>query len=227
MIRTLRFALPALSALVAACSLCVTPAKATLMSTLLDTGGTVLVGDKLFSGFKYSYTGNMPPPDAVNVAPYIDGSGNFGIEFTGNFLDFVGNGGSDALIDFVVTVTDPNKQIVGVNLSGNPDVFGGSGVMAVTESFLPDITNATLNIYDIVVGATKLTDSILFNQGYSSMHVQKDILGFSNGGVASMSVLRQTFVQAEGPHIPEPATVTLMSLGLIGLCMVGLRKRRA
>jgi len=227
MMRTLRSYLPALFALVAACSLCVTTANATLLSTLLDTGGSIVDGDKVFSGFTYSFTGNMPAPDQVNVTPYTDGAGNFGIQFDGSFLDFIGNGGSDALIDFVVTVTDPTKQIVGVNLSGNPAVIGGPGVMAVTETFLPHVNNSTLNIYDIVIGSTKLSDSILFNQGYSSLHVQKDILGFSNGGVASMSVVRQSFIQAQGPPIPEPTTVTLMSIGLVGLSIIGLRRRRA
>lgn len=226
MIRFHRLALPALLALVTACAFDVSQAQATLLSTLLD-GGTIQDGDKLFSGFTYSFTGNMPPPDQVNVTPYTDPQGNFGIQFDGSFLDFVLNGGSDALIDFTVTVTDPSKQIVGVNLSGNPSVIGGPGVMAVTETFLPHVNDSSLNIYDIVIGATKLSDSLMFSQGFSSLRVQKDILGFSNGGVAQMSVLRQTFVQANGPPIPEPATVTLMSLGLIGLCIVGLRKRRA
>jgi len=221
-----RIAPLALLAMVAALATTATPAKATLLSTLIDNGGTLQVGDKLFSGFQYKSSGDMPAAGGVNVSPFTDGMGNYGIEFQGAFLDFLGNGGSDALIKFKVTVLDPSKEIVGVNLSGNPDVVGGNGVMSVTESFLPDVTTATLNIYDITPGAQKLADSIMLGQGYKTFNVQKDILGFSAGGVATMSFLRQAFVQADGPIIPEPATATMMIVGLGAVCLVGLRKRR-
>jgi hypothetical protein len=112
--RSTRRARPFL-ALLAFTTLLITPAtaSATLLSTLLVPGATLDVGTLEFGGFNYLITGDMPGAGNVNVVPYTDGSGNVGLLFQGSFLDFLGGGGSDAVIGFSVTERDSAKLVSG------------------------------------------------------------------------------------------------------------------
>ena len=211
----------------ATCLCSLAPARATLLSTLLNEGGFLQVGDKFFDGFTYSWTGDMPDPSAVTVVAYVNPAGDFGLQFQGAFLDFLGGSGSDALLGFHVTVLDPDFAITGATLTGNPAVLGGNGVMSVTETFLPDNPFATLNIYSISPGTSKLTDSVTFAQEYHSLYVQKDILAYSaasNGGVPTLSYFTQTFQQSPSINIPEPASAVLLGIAMSGLALVCLRR---
>lgn len=196
-------------------------ARAELLSALLG-GGSIQVGDKLFDQFGYLHLGDMPDAGGVNVVGYTDDQGNFGLKFQGAFLDYIGGSGSDALIEFRVTALDPNKLITGVTLAGNPNVIGGTGVMSITETFLPD-SPASLSIYDIEPGATKLVDSVDFLQGFRSLHVQKDILAFAATGIPTLSHFTQTFRQTA---VPEPSTVALSLVGLVGLVAWRARQQK-
>jgi hypothetical protein len=217
MIRFHRFAS---CALLVALMFCATSARAALLSTLIDSNGSIQVGDKLFSGFSYSNTGSMPAPSLVNITPYTDGLGNYGIQIQGSFNNSVVGGSSTALLDYLVTVLDPNRQIVGVNLSGNPAVIAGSGVSSVTASFAPD-SAATVAISSVVPGTQNLSASVSFAPaGFQSLHVHDNITGTSVTGIETLSFVRQTFTQ-----VPEPATATLMTLALGAIYFVG-RKRR-
>src|SRR5262245_19529048 len=86
-----------------------------------SNGQTVVVGDKTFSDFTYSATGDMPSASGVNVIPLT--SGDLGLRFTGAFHDNAGGGASDAAITFTVT-TSGGFHITDAHLSGNPSVIG-------------------------------------------------------------------------------------------------------
>ncbi|MCA9152016.1 MAG: PEP-CTERM sorting domain-containing protein [Planctomycetales bacterium] len=190
------------------------------LSSLLN-GGTFQSGDKVFSDFGYSATGDMPPATAVNIEDITDTNGDYGIRISGGFVDQVGGGASDAIVTFNVSVApNVNKWIDGVTLSANPAVFAGTGLASVTETFIPTITDDKLVVYDFDNGQVKLLDSIAFNQGYKSIPVQKDIIlhATGNSGAVTMSFVDQTFHQ-----VPEP---TSLVLALGGLCSLGVIRRR-
>lgn len=211
------------------CSASIITGPATPVSTLIANNGTVTSGDKLFSDFSYIFSGDMPGAAGVNVVPITDDSGNYGIQFQGAFLDLPSTqGGSDAKITYKVTVTDPNFLISDAHMAGNPNLLGQFGSISVTETFLPLGANGeyTMEIYDDESLPTpKLTDVTFFNPKVRTLNVQKDILAFAAPGsqTATLSWIDQSFSQMRN-EIPEPTTMMLSLLGMVGL--IGAVRRR-
>ena len=158
------------------------------LSTLLDNG-TIVVGDKTFTNFTYTLTGDMPGAINVNVVPIQDDFGNYGIRFQGAFTDLPSSqGGSDALITYKVTA-GPGRLISDAHLQGNPNLLGTTGSINVTETFLPlgAAGEFVMEIYDDEGKPTpQLVDSTIFTTPTQSLDVQKDILAIvpSNGASA-------------------------------------------
>jgi hypothetical protein len=201
------------------------------LQDLINLGSTgAQVGDKVFSNFTYTPSGNMPLASAVNVTSIL--SPNIGLMFQGGFGDSPGGGPSDALITYTVTVTDPTRRITDAHMDGNPAVVGATttnpGTVSVTETFLPDSTKM-LNIFDNEPGSsTKLSDDTTFTTPLSVLHVQKDIradAGAAGTGVtATLSFVDQTFSQTA---VPEPATIALVLAGVPVAGILALRRRKA
>ncbi|MFV2068468.1 MAG: PEP-CTERM sorting domain-containing protein [Pirellulales bacterium] len=201
------------------------------LSELLD-GGSIGSGDKLFDQFSYSASGDMPDSTGVNVIPIVDDDGNFGIRFQGAFLDLYstdGDRGSDALIGFTVSVTDPERLISDAHLMGNPNLLGADvGSISVTETFGFDATGAhQLNIFDDEGAGTLLRDWTLFDQPRSALIVLKDINAFAaEQGSVTLSFVDQTFSQIGTPVVPEASTGLLMLLGLATLAATRRARRQ-
>jgi hypothetical protein len=203
-----------------------------VFSTLANVpGATIVVGDKTFSSFTYTTTGDMPPAPLVNVIPITDNAGNFGIRFQGAFIDTTGAvGGSDALITYNVTA-DASHLISDAHLEGNPSRLGPLGSMSVTETFLPLGANGqfTMKIYDDQnVNPPKLVDNTVFTTPVKTLSVQKDILGLAKvnpnspdlPGTVTLSFVDQSFSQIV---IPEPATMALLFAGTFGFVLMRRR----
>lgn len=192
------------------------------LGDLIDNGGEVVVGDKIFDEFGYTATGDMPVAAEINVTDHVDLEGNYGLRFQGGFTDLFGGGASDALITFRVRVADGSLlEITDAHLQGNPDVIGHNGeqgFISVTETF-SEASN-TMSIYDIIPGNSKLVDWTYFDQTFTELHVQKNILAYagSDGVVATLSFVDQTFSQ-----VPEPGALVL--LGIFGLAAVAMRRK--
>jgi hypothetical protein len=191
----------------------------------------VVVGDKLFSNFIYSYANNMPSPGNVNVVAITDGT-NIGIRFQGSFVDLPGGEPSDAGISFKVSVLDTERSISGAKLASaiflDPSTPGSFG--SVDESFVhntPGIDDI-LHTFNSTFGAggKQFEDSTVFANGYSELNVQKNI--HANAAELAIQPVRMTLIDQlfpqGGPVIPEPSSVALL-IGSVVLAGVNRRQR--
>jgi hypothetical protein len=193
------------------------------LSTLVgNPQASYTVGDKVFTGFSYLSTGDMPSAAGVNVAAFIDNSGNYGIEFQGAFVDLPSSqGGSDAKIAYHVAVADPSKFLISdAHLAGNPVLLGTAGSISVTETFLPlgAAGEHTMKIYADESAGSKLTDVTFFNPPTAGLDVQKDILVIAtpSSQTVTLSFVDQTFSQVA---VPETSTMFLSLIGIVGLAI--------
>ncbi|GMQ80278.1 MAG: hypothetical protein BMS9Abin04_242 [Planctomycetia bacterium] len=203
------------------------------LSDLLTPDGEIINGDKKFDQFTYTWTGDMPGPEEVNVVTITDSDGNLGIRFQGAFVDLFSTaggtrGGSDALISFRVQVTDPDYVIVDAHLAGNPELLSAQevGSMSVTETLDFDTTGAyQLSIYDDETAGKRIKDSTTFGPR-TSLRITKDILGIAvDSGSVTMSWLDQTFSQRLSVDVPEASSELMMLVGLGCLAGFGWRRR--
>lgn len=200
----------------------------TLDSLQNGTNMGIVVGDKIFTGFSYSKIGDMPDPTAINVLGFQDPDGNWGVSFHGTFVDLPGGSSSDALIRFMVQVdpgppTAPNtRRITDAHLFLGGVGAGDESFLTVDESFLG--RNETLNAFYSTLGPgptqAQLSDQTLITPSTTKLNVTKDIFASAaNGGFlpARATVIDQSFSQT----VPEPATLALAALSMLGLAAVG------
>ncbi|HEX3600613.1 MAG TPA: hypothetical protein VHU84_10755 [Lacipirellulaceae bacterium] len=190
----------------------------------------VTVGDKQFSGFNYSFIGDMPQAINVQVLGFKDTDGNWGVSFHGAFLDLPGGSISDAAIRFVVDI-DPAALAAGNRISDAHLFMNGSGVGAdsfftVDESFLENSKTLNAFVSTLNGGGTQMSDSTVFDQPLTQLHVTKDILAMASNGTflpARATVIDQSFSQIK---VPEPAAVLMSLIGSVALVGFGRKRNR-
>lgn len=185
------------------------------LAALIANDGMLCNGDKKFTDFAYHPIGDMPDASLIDVVSFTDSQGNLGIRFIGPFTDQFGGGASEALLEYKVTVTDPDQLINDVHLSANTNVVGNQGYAMITETFLPEDPQVVLEVYDLEPGGRQLTDWADLTTPVMMLHVQKDITLFAAdaGSLATISFIDQSFSQ-----VPEPASWSLVLSGVILWC---------
>lgn len=225
------------SATVSQAGLIPPPANSTVLATgqsvkldqlTLNQISGIVVGDKLFSNFIYSFENDMPAPANVNVVAISDGT-SVGIRFQGSFLDLPGGDDSDAGISFRVTVLDTQQTINGAKLQAaiflDPNVPGSFG--SIDEDFTgnsPEIGDI-LSVFNSTFGGggSDFEDSVVFDNQYTVLNVKKNI----NARAAALAIqpVRMTIIDQLFPQtvIPEPSSVALL---LGSMILMGSGRRR-
>jgi hypothetical protein len=227
-------------AVVLSLGLAATPTRADILADLIASGGSLTVGDKVFSNFGYTgNTGNFPDPTGITVNPIppsgTDAQGNFGIRFGLGAFSPPG-----VTTDFLITytVTSLGAGIIDVHLDSNLAITGTPGPQdhpfgSIVETIATEPGPGGLHLAQISNGVTPTTSSLHATAGfvppgpYQSLFVTKDVLLFSTGvpGTAEQDAITNvSFIDQSFSQVPEPGS--LMLLGLSGLGLVGLAWRR-
>jgi hypothetical protein len=196
------------------------------LATVIDNNLQVQVGDKLFGNFFFSYndTDGIASDDLTRSNVTLTTISNvigFGLQFQQPLLA-IGPVIKDIVFQYTATVTDPNNLISDIHLSITGSA-GNGGLGTVGEQAFVGGFGATsvgqiqASIPGLSTGSTNIVPPV------TELWVQKDVIvtgGSAANGFASISVIDQTYSQ-----VPEPTTVLLVGLGLLGLVAVN-RKRK-
>jgi hypothetical protein len=191
------------------------------LTTLTNSGETLLVGDKVFSNF---FTVGDAYASSIMVQTLIS-DGNYGLAFTGGFDADYGSP-MDFTIRYMVGPTNGSPNLIsGADLTFNGVVLGsGPALASVTETVVTNMDIAVpYGVMSVAVTptSTNLAASMAINPPQPYLNLSKDVSvdSFSISAYSEISEIDQLYMQ-----IPEPSTIALVGMGLIGAW--ALRRRR-
>lgn len=190
---------------------------------------TLTVAGVTFSGFDCTLTGagGSAPGACDQIAVGANAQGD-GISFSSGFTALgEGLNFSDAVLTFRASAA---AGIDGVSLGFN-GTFLGMAVSSVTETIRDAATKAQLAFLEVACGSfgcernDPVAGYLSLGRGYTELLIQKDINVSAFAGLAQISIIDQGFRTGTptGTHVPEPASMALFGVGLLGL---GLTRRR-
>lgn len=204
-----------------------------LLGDLIANGGTITVGDKLFSNFGCSKAGTGTPDCGNDINVNTLDTLDYGIQFQSGFHATAGNT-VDFLLSYDVEALDPNKWILDVHMAFN-GVFTEDGETNVVETVTNLDPNNGILLNDILAqikvtnppialtASADLTDPAdgVTPVQAKKVHVDKDVfLSGGTNGTATISFINQRFSQT----VPEPSTFLGLLIG--GLGFLGFKRGR-
>ncbi len=186
------------------------------LQNLATTGGSLTVGDKTFSNFSFLASG-LTSFDAskIQVTASFAG-GTYFLTWGGNISLVSGSGApvtADLLLNYRVTAATGMINMIDQQFTGSAQPSGGA-FLAIDETARDIngnlVANSHLDANDISDPSAEPGDNLNLNPAQQVIDVTKDIaFGIVNGGMISVSEIRQSFHQ-----IPEAGTTSMLVVGL-------------
>lgn len=210
---------------------CLTSSMA-MATTTCPTGGynlysglTCATNNLSFSNFGFQATASggavTPTPASVAVLP-IDVLGNEGFQFNPGFIEAAGQS-QDVTITFTVTAA-PGTTIEDLFIGFNGS-FGGTGTTNFSEKYCTVGFNSGCNIFS-VANPNGALDQHIDIAPTTKLWITKDF-GASSGSQGNAAISQVVNQYSNTSAVPEPASLSMMGLGLLGLGLIGRRKRKA
>ncbi len=197
------------------------------LQNLVNTNGSLSVGDKTFSGFTFLANGLTNfNPSQIQVTVSIE-SGTYFLTLGGN-LSLVAGGSStaDFLLNYDVSANAGTITMIDQSYTGSAQPMGGAN-LSIDETVRNRanqnlvVANSHLQEDDLSDPAAEAGDNLDLSMPSSSLSITTGInFAVTNGGQVSVSELRQSFHQA----VPEPGTTAMLLLG-VGAVGGFLRKK--
>jgi hypothetical protein len=221
-----RVALPLIFAL--SFALAAVAATSDNLQDLVNTGGSLTIGDKVFNNFDFQESGltSFDPSQITVTASFVNGI--YFLKYTGNMSFVSASGPSSADLVLTYTVTALAGQISMIDQSYTGGGTSGSAHVSIDETASHDgivYGSSHLEIGDMSDPPSEGTfngDNLDINPPQTSLDVAKDMnfgLSAANGGQVEISQVAQSFHQ-----VPEPSTVAMLLIG--SALFVCVRRRR-
>jgi hypothetical protein len=216
------------SAAALACSLQAGATTTDSLQDLVDTNGSLSIGDKVFSNFNFFESG-LTNFDASQIMVTASFSGGiYYLTWAGNMsLISSGPATADLLLNYTVTATAGSIDMIDQSYTGSRQPPGGSFI-SIDESVRNKLGNVVasshLDGHDHSDPIPERGDDLNITQHRRTYKVTTDIaFGLVDGGFISVSQINQSFHQTA---VPEASTTTMLLTGVALLGFLTLYRRR-